>query len=52
MAKVDTYRASTGCGVVLSKASFPRGNGLHTVELRGTARSTPLPRARPSPSTR
>ena len=36
LARVDTYRAATGCGVVLSKVTFPKGSGLHTVELRGT----------------
>jgi len=35
VAVVDTYRAATGCGVVLATGRFPRGTGLHLVEVRG-----------------
>ena len=33
LARVDTYRNSTSCGVVLARVSFPAG--LHVVEVRG-----------------
>lgn len=40
VARVDTYRSYSGCGVLISRASFA-SPGTHRVELRGTgAKST------------
>lgn len=35
MARIDTYRPATSCGVVLASGRFPSGSGLHLVEVRG-----------------
>lgn len=35
VARVDTYRAATSCGVVLASGKLPGGAGLHLVEVRG-----------------
>jgi len=40
LARVDTYRNSTSCGVVLARVSFPPG--LHVVEVRGMGQKSGL----------
>jgi hypothetical protein len=40
LARVDTYRSFTGCGVVLARGNFPKGHGLHRVEVRGMGRKS------------
>lgn len=40
LARVDTYRSSTSCGVVLAKVDFP--HGLHLVEVRGMGEKSRL----------
>lgn len=40
MARVDTYRPATSCGVVLAAGRFPAGPGLHLVEVRGMGESS------------
>jgi hypothetical protein len=35
VARVDTYRTYSGCGVVLARAAFKGGTGIHRLQLKG-----------------
>ena len=43
VAQVDSYRSYSGCGVVLTRASFPKA-GPHRVQVRGTGTKGPRSR--------
>ena len=43
LSRVDTYRAYSGCGVVLARATFTSA-GVHRLELRGTGTKSPRSR--------
>ena len=43
LSRVDSYRAYSGCGVVLARAVFPKA-GVHRIEVRGTGTKSPRSR--------
>lgn len=39
--RVDSYRSYSGCGVVLTRASFPSGTGVHRIVVKGVGAKGP-----------